>query len=1083
MININLKQIFASDDQSLAADKMNYNYQRLLELGIGQRGKQGDAGPAGQGIPGPIGTQGERGSYILSGTGIPSIIPPSYLSQFRHGDNYWDVDALFLYEYNSLDPMDPASSGYWSGKMNLSEYIINSVSEIADSSFTKIHVTEPLLNDRFVTFRNVQTWDGTGTDLDLNNPQFVIANFEIITANNPNYSPELRITNIPDVSTIDSVIYGNKGVNKTGGILSLYSDHYIGTDFGNLKNQLLIGSTYMDNIASSTDRLISTTDQSFKLRYEMKYDTDIASRFSVSKLITGPGYDSLADVSTNTDAHSSTMIRNAVNQEYTMPGPTLWKPTVDFHVGSKVAIANSIFTGDIDRFAKVPYNGMNLAIDKWTFGFGLVDNSLAYDTYANVGNSIYFNSGNFKIERIRDHGLNKDGVLEFLDGSLSIGNANFADNFGGGGTLNLTAGYGTTGSGGPVYIYAGDSDTYGGNVNITAGGGTQNGIGGHITLTSGRVRYGTSGDIRLVASNSDGDPTVGKILIGTSTPIATSSRIQLLKETLYNSAGAGTAPATIYQYQTLQSQALSNPYRAFVANIDANGNMIWSNNIFELQTMLLYSSSIYGNPGTLGIYGGAGTNGTSNGNVIILGSAGSVGLLPGDTTMRGGYGYSPITTSGATNGGIINILGGNAGIGTNATIGGSVQISSGIGRNMIQSYSGNVEIKSETGYGTGNISIISGNAEGTVSPYYGKSGNIEIKTGTGLTVGSINITGGTGGNPSGPVGADGGNITIDAGLGGVGGGGVGELSGNGGNISIQAGKYGTISGPYGSIGNNGRVTIQSGSISTIVMSADIKVEAGPGIGQIGGSIDIIAGAGNSSEGGSINVIAGTGQIGGSIDIIAGNGTYDDNSNGGAITIKGGDGRYNTPSIMTIPGNGGSITIQGGKGGSSIVSYANGANVIIKGGEPGSSGGGGGRSGSVSIGNYNDLGLIINSDISMGVGTAGPLYLDSTSRLTTIVSSIVYKENVSYEIDSDILYQLKPVTFNYKKDPAKNLQFGLIAEDVELIVKDLVFYRDGVINSVNYNGVFSLAIAALQKLKAENDQLKSDIAAIKQHLGL
>ena len=68
-------------------------------------------------------------------------------------------------------------------------------------------------------------------------------------------------------------------------------------------------------------------------------------------------------------------------------------------------------------------------------------------------------------------------------------------------------------------------------------------------------------------------------------------------------------------------------------------------------------------------------------------------------------------------------------------------------------------------------------------------------------------------------------------------------------------------------------------------------------------------------------------------------------------------------------------------------------------------------------------------------------VDSTGKLGTTVSSIRYKQDVhSIEDVSLPILDLQPVAFRYKHDP-NHLQYGLIAEDVEKVLSEIVIYND------------------------------------------
>jgi hypothetical protein len=106
-------------------------------------------------------------------------------------------------------------------------------------------------------------------------------------------------------------------------------------------------------------------------------------------------------------------------------------------------------------------------------------------------------------------------------------------------------------------------------------------------------------------------------------------------------------------------------------------------------------------------------------------------------------------------------------------------------------------------------------------------------------------------------------------------------------------------------------------------------------------------------------------------------------------------------------------------------------------------------------------------------TGYELRLDSTTNdLTIVVSSIRYKENVRYDVDSDFIYKLRPCYFDYKDGSRKN-ELGLIAEEIHEVVNDYVFYnKEGEIEGYNKSEMVPALIDAIQKLKKEIDELKN-----------
>ena len=66
---LNLKEVFTTDSQAVLSDKLNFNFTKLIELGIGDIGPTGPAGALGGiGPAGQVGPRGAKGSRIFSGT-------------------------------------------------------------------------------------------------------------------------------------------------------------------------------------------------------------------------------------------------------------------------------------------------------------------------------------------------------------------------------------------------------------------------------------------------------------------------------------------------------------------------------------------------------------------------------------------------------------------------------------------------------------------------------------------------------------------------------------------------------------------------------------------------------------------------------------------------------------------------------------------------------------------------------------------------------------------------------------------------------------------------------------------------------
>jgi len=96
-----------------------------------------------------------------------------------------------------------------------------------------------------------------------------------------------------------------------------------------------------------------------------------------------------------------------------------------------------------------------------------------------------------------------------------------------------------------------------------------------------------------------------------------------------------------------------------------------------------------------------------------------------------------------------------------------------------------------------------------------------------------------------------------------------------------------------------------------------------------------------------------------------------------------------------------------------------------------------------------------------------------------MSDISVKENIqSISQSIDLLAQLRPVTYTYKagafgsESPGNNLEYGLIAQEVEIVIPDIVSQRDDGLKAINYIALIPMLVDALQSQQAEIENLKA-----------
>jgi hypothetical protein len=105
------------------------------------------------------------------------------------------------------------------------------------------------------------------------------------------------------------------------------------------------------------------------------------------------------------------------------------------------------------------------------------------------------------------------------------------------------------------------------------------------------------------------------------------------------------------------------------------------------------------------------------------------------------------------------------------------------------------------------------------------------------------------------------------------------------------------------------------------------------------------------------------------------------------------------------------------------------------------------------------------------GTTSAVLVSNGDQLGTVSSSLRFKENVK-DMDSGNFMKLRPVNFNFKSDKGKTKQYGLIAEEVDKIMPDIVNYDDeGKPFAVRYHDLPAILLHEIQKLQKRIDVLE------------
>ncbi len=117
--------------------------------------------------------------------------------------------------------------------------------------------------------------------------------------------------------------------------------------------------------------------------------------------------------------------------------------------------------------------------------------------------------------------------------------------------------------------------------------------------------------------------------------------------------------------------------------------------------------------------------------------------------------------------------------------------------------------------------------------------------------------------------------------------------------------------------------------------------------------------------------------------------------------------------------------------------------------------------------------------SVNILSYTPVFIDTTTgKLGTVASSQRYKDDVQGlpTLKAELM-QLRPVSFTYKTDSQKNIQYGLIAEEVANILPELVVYnKEHLPETVAYHTLPILLLNEYQDHENRLVQIESDTAA-------
>ena len=259
-IRINLKEIFPSDSQDITVDKLNFNFNKLLALGIGDQGDQGTSGP--QGAAGPVGlsgTQGLRGSSWFVDAGDPNTLT---FVDLLDQDLYLDTVTFSVWQYDE-------ATTTWSQVLNFSS-IVNYYISLSPSPFNRGFGIGSPQDDRFITF-NRRGNDYVNSQNDVTRGSFNTADSDVLFLSNFNESTIANAIGFPNFPASPGDAFD--------ALLKVYVNHTEGASEVTGRYHLEMGSLYLDN-SSPADVAFSSLKHNLKGKFkknEVTLTTNIPS--------------------------------------------------------------------------------------------------------------------------------------------------------------------------------------------------------------------------------------------------------------------------------------------------------------------------------------------------------------------------------------------------------------------------------------------------------------------------------------------------------------------------------------------------------------------------------------------------------------------------------------------------------------------------------------------------------------------------------------------------------------------------------------------------------------------------------------
>ena len=304
-------------------------------------------------------------------------------------------------------------------------------------------------------------------------------------------------------------------------------------------------------------------------------------------------------------------------------------------------------------------------------------------------------------------------------------------------------------------------------------------------------------------------------------------------------------------------------------------------------------------------------------------------------------------------------------------------------------------------------------------------------------------------------------------------------------------------------GSSMRVVNQDGTVTCEAASGDItSVTAGAGliggaaagdatlaVSFTGGGVATSAARSDFFAAGTNNTAVGAGSLtsvaGGQLNTAIGRSSLEFNTSGGNNTVvgnfaaRGSQGNDNTAigTSTLINAGSGNNNIAIGNGAGGVVDTGS-NNIYIQAGAATAA-----EAATLRVGSTITRAFIAGiRGTTTGSNDAVAVVVDSNGQLGTVSSSRRTKDNIAdLGSISRAIFDLRPVQFTYKKpfaDGSTPVQYGLIAEEVQAVMPELVAYgKDGQVETVKYHVLPTLLLAEVQRLERERQAMAADRAEL------